>query len=81
MIRTDQLTYDKDRKVLVGKSYLFGRTFPKEIMVLSVVTGRTVRFIYDLNAAYDNEFWDGEQMEYKPEIPLKNVTKLVIYHE
>lgn len=81
MIRTDQLTYDKDRKVLVGKSYLFNRTFPKEIMVLSSETGRTVRFINDLNAAYENDFWDGEQMEYKPDIPLKNVVKLVISHD
>lgn len=81
MIRTDQLTYDKDRKVLIGKSYLFGGTFPAEIMVLSTVTFRTVRFLRDMNAAYDNEFWDGEQMEYKPDTPLKNVVKLVISHD
>lgn len=80
MIRTDQLEYDKDRKVLIGTSDLFDGTFPPEIMVLSTVSWRTVRFIRDLNAAYDNDFWDWEQMEYKPEIPLRNVDKLVIYH-
>lgn len=54
--------YDKDNKVIT--LYLPHSTpFPDKITVVGARV--TKEFVVDKDAAYDNEFWDGELCEYK----------------
>ena len=53
--------------------------FPAKIHVYSHHTGRTVTFVQDHVSAAQNEFWDGELMQYVPLVHLPRVTCIVVY--
>ena len=71
----------KERGVLVLSSEFLGGCFPAEVIVESHHTGNQVRFVQDVEAAIQNEFWDGECMEYVPTSPTNNCNRLAIVHE
>jgi hypothetical protein len=78
---TKSFSYDSARKTLIAEaSELFLNGFPKQLAVQSHHTGRTVLFGVDLEAAMAEEFWDGEQMVYRP-LEKANVKRLVIIND
>lgn len=80
IVSLELFEYDKKQKLLKAKSELFQRQFPKTFTIYSHHTNRKIEFKQDTVAAYYAEFWDGEQMEYIPVSPEKNVAKVVVYH-
>jgi hypothetical protein len=76
-ITSEYIQHDKIRNVLYLASEFFGGTLPKEVEILSRNTGRVVKYIQDTELAIQNEFWDGEFMEYyapnDPDVPRLNV--------
>jgi hypothetical protein len=59
--------FDKSRGVLLGKSKNHRAAFPQELVVVSHITGREVLFVQvSPEVQMENEFWDGELMEYVP---------------
>lgn len=69
--------FNRERKSLVVSSDLT-RGFPAEVNVRSHFTDRVVRFVPDHEAAERYEFWDGEEMWYRPTEEIKNVDCLVV---
>lgn len=83
MFNTDQFFYDKQNKVLVGQMIelgLLNQAFPGRIRIKSLHTGRIIEFVQDTEAFLMNEGWDGELMEYVPDVPAINVKKLVLIY-
>ena len=79
-----QMDFNKEKKILLcNLNYSpYCGMYPDIILVTSHHTGETVKFVQDREAAYENEFWDGEMMEYIPHgIDLPNVKKLVVWFE
>ena len=73
-------TYNKKTQVLTLPS-VFVSGFPEYLIVESHKTGDAFTFKQDDEAAVANEFWDGEQCEYKPVGVGSNVSKLVVYNQ
>ncbi|HET8685883.1 MAG TPA: hypothetical protein VFM18_04380 [Methanosarcina sp.] len=61
-IDMQNLEWNKERKIL--SMGMWTGSFPDKIFVKSNHTGKIVCFMQDRLAAFDNEFWDGELMEY-----------------
>lgn len=81
-INTNKLSFDSRRGVLVGElSELALRGFPKEMLVVSHHTGRTVRFVVDCAAAERHEHWDGEECHYLPMERGIKVKRLVLIND
>ena len=58
-------SYNKaKRTMMAGLNQLGLPSFPRVLEIVSVATGRVVRFVQDDAAAERNEYWDGEMMEY-----------------
>ena len=73
--------FNKSNKSLYAASEVFAGQFPRTIDIKSGHTGRVVRFTQNTLKAEQNEFWDGEMMEYIPTVPLNNVERLIVRHE
>jgi hypothetical protein len=57
--------YDKKKKVMSSSLNKLGLTrFPSVLEIISIATGRIVRFEQDEKQAERNEYWDGEMMVY-----------------
>jgi hypothetical protein len=60
-----EMEYDLSKKALTF--YMDrGEAWPSEVEVVSHHTGRVIRFVYDLELAQQNDFWDGELTALKP---------------
>ena len=61
---------------------VWGAKFPSELMVLSHISGRNVKFvpIPPEHPEFDQDQWDGEQMVYYTKESGVNVKTLVLYH-
>jgi hypothetical protein len=74
--------FSAKRKCLSISSDAFAGHFPREINVSSHHTQRVVKFkqVMPGHRLFNEDFWDGEQMVYVPEVAQKNVESLVVYH-
>lgn len=70
----------KDHKMLHVAHSRLENCFPETVEVFSHHTGRTVKFVQNDEYSAENEWWDGEQMVYFPEIPLPHVEKLIMVY-
>jgi hypothetical protein len=80
VIELSKCEYIKHAKKMLLSSEVFGGGFPDSFMVHSNHTGRLVKFEVDLEAAINNEFWDGEMCEYIPTEVLPNCKRIVVHH-
>lgn len=79
-ITSEYVHYNKASGNLIVSSEFLGGSFPEEIEITSRNTGRTVRYIVNIETAMKNEFWDGEVMVYfAPED--RDVPRLTVVHE
>ena len=67
--------FNKERRTL---HYSTRGAFPTEIHIHSHHTGRIIRFVPDEFAGINNEWRDGEMMEYTPTVFVDAVEKLVV---
>lgn len=82
MITLRHLVYNKETKMLFGEVSTLGWAgFPQKFTVMSPTTGAIVLFVKDMQAAIDNEFWDGELAEYVPAEAMDRVQRLVIVND
>ncbi len=81
IFKLKDFSYNKNFKSMSVSSELFGGVFPKEIQVASNFTGEIIKFVVDEDRNREAEWSDGVQLFYKPEVPLKNVKYLAVYHD
>lgn len=73
--------WDKKNKKLLCASEYFG--MPSTFFVVSEKTGVKIQFVPLVRGdeGFDEDFWDGEQMIYKPVENIQTVNHFVIYHQ
>ena len=80
MYSTEQFIFKKQSKVLYGFCPDLGmKNFPDSFTVVSAHTGTEVKFVYDSDAAEQNEWWDGEMAQYRPLGDVPNCRAAVLY--
>jgi len=79
LMLTDMSWYEKDGFLWCHSSKT-NKKFPKQINVTSHWTGRQVRFVVDYARNEVNEWYDGEQCDYRPVDPSGNVERLSVCH-
>ncbi len=80
LVSTDGCRWDKrDGTMQTSFGDIGCDRFPDVVEVTSTHTGRTVKFKYDVEAALENEFWDGEMAKYRPLDADVKVTSLTVY--
>lgn len=71
--------FSKILKTLSISSDAFG--MPRAIDIKSHHTGKTVRFVVDVEDMIAHEHYDGEVCTYYPITPQRGVNRLIIRHE
>jgi hypothetical protein len=81
-LQVNELKFNKARKTLSipHNACGFRGGFPDVVNVFSPRTNRTVKFVVDVEAGMDHEFWDGEQCQYMPVEQVATVESLTIYN-
>lgn len=79
-VTLDRCEYNKDRKVLMLNSKVFG--MPHQFFVVSHKTGKEFRFVAvgPEDVLFDQDQWDGEQQVYRPVGHCPTVDHMVIYN-
>jgi len=77
LVLTDMRWYEADGFLWCDSLKTNGR-FPDQINVASHWTGKVVRFVKDYARNEANEWYDGEQCDYRPVDPSGNVVRLSV---
>ena len=77
---TYDFEYNKEKKGLHSDLGTLGiNKFPMKFSITSAHTGAVVEFVYDTDAAMENEGWDGEMALYRPVTETPNCKWVSLY--